>query len=115
MAGMFYSLKEAAERFGKTENEVRQLTKGGKLREFRDGSHVLFKVEEVNALLAEGIDVDLDAVPLEPAEALDVQAPATPQGPSDEDMLNLLEEEPSPAGPTAEAEASSEMEPGCRG
>jgi excisionase family DNA binding protein len=112
MAGMFYSLKETADRLGKTEDEVRQLTKSGKLREFRDGSHVLFKVDEVNGLLAEGIDVDLDAAPLElaapeePAEGLEVQPPTTAEGPSDDDVLSLLEEEPAPA----EAEASSEME-----
>ena len=109
MAGMFYSLKETADRLGKTEDEVRQLARGGKLREFRDGSHVLFKADEVNALMAEGIDVDLDAIPLtleEPAEAPDAQPPSTPEGPSEDDVLNLLEEEPAPA----EAAASSEME-----
>ena len=68
MAGMFYSLKETAERLGKTEDEVRQLAVDGKLREFRDGSNLLFKIEEVNALLAEDIDVGMD-LELEPAAA----------------------------------------------
>jgi len=99
MAGMFYSLKETADRLGKTEDEVRKLAKGGKLREFRDGSHTLFKVDEVNALLAEGIDIELDAEPV-----------ATPEGSSESDVLNLLEEEPAATEPEAEAEASSEME-----
>ena len=70
MAGMFYSIKETAERLGKTEDEVRKLARAGKLREFRDGSHTLFKVEEVNALLAEKIDVDeLLAEPAVPTRA----------------------------------------------
>ncbi len=51
MAGMFYSLQEAAEKLNKTEDQIKQLIKQGKLREFRDGSNLLFKVDEVGALL----------------------------------------------------------------
>ncbi|MFH1717007.1 MAG: hypothetical protein ABIF19_06625, partial [Planctomycetota bacterium] len=50
MAGMFYSLQEALDRLNKTENELQQLVDDGKLREFRDGPNVLFKVEEVEEL-----------------------------------------------------------------
>ena len=76
MAGMFYSLKEAAKKLGRTEDQVKQLVKENKLREFRDGSNLLFKIEEVNALLAEGVaasaeDLTLEEPPAqEPAEAL---------------------------------------------
>ena len=52
MAGMFYSLQEAAEKLNKTEEEVKQIVKEGNLREFRDGSNLLFKVEEVEALIS---------------------------------------------------------------
>ena len=76
MAGMFYSLKETAERLGKTEDEVKQLATDGRLREFRDGSNLLFKIDEVNALVAEGLDTEAAAEPemdldlsLEPEEA----------------------------------------------
>ena len=65
MAGMFYSLKEAAQRLGVTEDQVKQLAKENKLREFRDGSNLLFKIEEVNALLAEGIGVGTDNLDLQ--------------------------------------------------
>ncbi|GAI28364.1 unnamed protein product, partial [marine sediment metagenome] len=44
MAGMFYSLKEAAEKLNKTEEEVQEIVKRGRLREFRDGPNLLFKV-----------------------------------------------------------------------
>ena len=44
MAGMFYSLQEAAEKLNKTEEELKQIVKEGKLREFRDGPNLLFKV-----------------------------------------------------------------------
>lgn len=53
MAGMFYSLKEAAAKLSMTEQEVKDLAKQGKLREFRDGSNLLFKVEEVETLMAD--------------------------------------------------------------
>jgi excisionase family DNA binding protein len=116
MAGMFYSLKETADRLGKTEDEVRQLVMANKLREFRDGSHTLFKVDEVNALLAEGIDIEFDeepaapAVAEEPVEVVEAESATPPKEPSETDVLNLLGEEPATTEPAAEAEASSELE-----
>ena len=113
MAGMVYSLTEAADRLGKTEDEVRLLAKEGKLREFRDGSHLLFKVEEVNAVLAEGIDITAESLeltgeespgeagelaeplelaePSEPAEPLELAEPAEPAE-ADADASSLIEE-----------------------
>ena len=52
MAGMFYLLKEAAEKLNVPEVQVRELARQGKLREFRDGSNLLFKVDEVEALMS---------------------------------------------------------------
>jgi excisionase family DNA binding protein len=51
MAGMFYTIQEVAVKLGKTEAEIRELVKQGKLREFRDGAKILFKVNEVDALV----------------------------------------------------------------
>lgn len=53
MAGMFYSLQEVAAKLNKTEDEVREIIKQGRLREFRDGSNLLFKVAEVEALMSD--------------------------------------------------------------
>ena len=53
MAGMFCSLQEAAEKLNKTEDEIKQIVKEGGLREFRDGQNLLFKVEEIEALMSE--------------------------------------------------------------
>ncbi|MBN2272203.1 MAG: hypothetical protein JXN61_16440 [Sedimentisphaerales bacterium] len=53
MAAMFYSLQEAAERLGKTEDQIRAIVQSGQLREFRDGPNLLFKVDEVNALITD--------------------------------------------------------------
>ncbi len=53
MAGMFYSLQEVAAKLGKTEEEVKDIIKQGRLREFRDGPNLLFKVDEVEALMSD--------------------------------------------------------------
>ena len=50
---MFYSLQEAAEKLNKTEEEVKHMVKQGKLREFRDGPNVMFKIDEVEALMSD--------------------------------------------------------------
>ena len=44
MAGMFYSLQEAAEKLNKTEEEIKQIVKEGGLREFRDGPNLLLSL-----------------------------------------------------------------------
>jgi excisionase family DNA binding protein len=67
---MFLSLKEAAAKLNITEEQVQQLVRDGKLREFRDGANVLFKVDEVEGLVAEMPEAELEEVSLEaePAE-----------------------------------------------
>jgi excisionase family DNA binding protein len=69
MAGMFYSLEEAAEKLNKTKEELKQIVQEGKLREFRDGPNLLFKVEEVEALMSDLGDVEPDVIPQAEPEA----------------------------------------------
>ena len=121
MAGMFYSLKETAEKLGIAEDQVKQLAEDGKLREFRDGSSLLFKIDEVNALLTEGVemtvepDVEMDLGP-EEAGAADTSAepefepvaPAPEAEPVEEDLP--IELESSGLEMPAEAEATSELD-----
>jgi len=72
MAGMFYSQQEAAEKLGMTEEEVKQLAAEGKLREFRDGANVMFKIDEVEGLVAEsGLDLDDFSAASEPVAESD--------------------------------------------
>ncbi len=76
MAGMFYSLQEAADKLGKTQEEIKLLATEGKLREFRDGSNIMFKIDEVEALLtsdeSEQIeDLDLALEPTDEAGDVD--------------------------------------------
>jgi len=66
--GMFYSLKEASEKLGKSEDEVRNLVKSGRLREFRDGSNLLFKVDEVHAMLSDTSSLGMEKPKETPAE-----------------------------------------------
>jgi excisionase family DNA binding protein len=50
MAKMFYTTEEAAARLGATPDQVKQFITENKLREFRDGARVMFKVDQVDRL-----------------------------------------------------------------
>lgn len=50
MAKSFYSSVEAAQRLGKTEADLKVLVRDGKLREFRDGATVNYKIDDVEKL-----------------------------------------------------------------
>src|SRR5262249_10543868 len=53
MAKMFYTLDETKSALGRNEEEIKQFTREGKLREFRDGPRLMFKADQVEALKAE--------------------------------------------------------------
>jgi hypothetical protein len=53
MAKMFYTMDEAKDALGKSEDEIRQLAKEGRLREFRDGPRLMFKADQVEQLRSE--------------------------------------------------------------
>jgi len=106
MAGMFCSLAEAAQRLGKTEEEITELINQGRLREFRDGPNLLLKVSEIEALAQE------EGIELAPAaEAAAGPEPAVlPSLAPDEPPIELSglgeEEDPGEAGlPELEPEA----------
>jgi excisionase family DNA binding protein len=50
MAKMFYSLEEAAQKLGATEDQVKQMAGSGKLQQFRDRDKLMFKRDQVDAL-----------------------------------------------------------------
>lgn len=126
MPGMFYSLKETAQQLGTTEDQVKQLVKEGKLREFRDGANLLFKIDEVNGLLSEGVDMALEDAALngeafegmemdldgmsgeeQPAETFEEVQEAEPM--LDEELFKLNEEETPALEPMGEVESTSEL------
>src|SRR4051812_7171511 len=53
MAKMFYTLDEAKAALGKNEEEIKQLAREGRLREFRDGPRLMFKADQVEQLKSE--------------------------------------------------------------
>jgi hypothetical protein len=53
MAGTFYSIQEVMEKLGKSEEQIKELVKGGKLREFRDGAKLLYKSIEVDSMVTD--------------------------------------------------------------
>jgi len=71
MARMFCSLKQAADRLNKTEEELKEIVKQGGLRGFPDGLNLFLKVDEVEALvLEEGIKAA--------SKALEIEVPTLP-------------------------------------
>ncbi len=50
MAKMFYSSEETAAKLNMPEDKVKELVEKNKLREFRDGNRIMFKVDQVDRL-----------------------------------------------------------------
>ena len=53
MAKMFYTLEEAKTALAKSEDEIKQFAREGRLREFRDGPRLMFKADQVEHLKGE--------------------------------------------------------------
>lgn len=70
MAKMFYSATEAAEKLGQTEDDLKNLVRQGKLREFRDAGTINYKVEDVNAL-APAVDLEPEPAMIELTEDIE--------------------------------------------
>ena len=66
MAKMFYTLEEAAERLGKTAEQVKAMANSGKLQQFRDRDKLMFKRDEVDGIAGKPGDSsgDSDAIDL---------------------------------------------------
>jgi len=80
---MFYSLEEVCEKLNLVEDQVKELVRGGQLREFRDAGKVNYKAEEVDALAkAAGIGGPAGSgeLVLEPADESGTGAPAAGSG-----------------------------------
>lgn len=69
MAKLFYSLEEAAQELGISEEQVRQLGTGGKLQVFRDRDKVMFKRDKVEALIDSEIIAEMKAADTDPEES----------------------------------------------
>jgi hypothetical protein len=71
MAKMFYTMEETKSALGRNEEDIKQLAREGRLREFRDGPRLMFKADQVEQLKGElgGAGGGGDAVSLNPAES----------------------------------------------
>jgi hypothetical protein len=69
MAKMFYTLDETRAALSKSEEDIKQLTREGRLREFRDGPRLMFKADQVEQLKAELGGGSLDQVDLGPSDS----------------------------------------------
>jgi len=106
MAGMFYSLQEVVEKLQKTEDEIKQIVRQGRLREFRDGPNLLFKVDEVEGLMGE-IASGASEEPLEPEPAMEEESVISPEEPPVLEPEPLMEE----AAPVAPEEPLEPEQP----
>jgi len=70
MAKMFYSFEEVQEKLGRSGDQINQLVKLGKLREFRDGAKIMFKVADVDNLDLSG-ETDTGEIRLSPEDSAD--------------------------------------------
>jgi len=101
---MFYTAEEAAEKLGKTVDELLAMAKRGEIQEFKQGDKVAFKVEQINLLAnddddfgdiplalddsAAGSGIDL-ADSFAPAKSA---APAPPSAPAPSSLMDSSEE-----------------------
>lgn len=114
MAGMFYSLQEAAERLNKTEEEFKQIVQAGKLREFRDGPNLLFKVNEVEALISEAASEPAEEALAQPEPPeLEISELKTPEleTPAEEEPAEEIPELEIPELEAPELETPTEEKP----
>lgn len=70
MAKLFYTIQEAAQRLGMSEDAVKGLVTSGRLQEFRDRDRLMFKVEQVDLLAGGGGEED--AIPLADSGEIDI-------------------------------------------
>ncbi len=67
MAKMFYTMDETRAALGKNEEEIKQLAREGRLREFRDGPRLMFKADQVEQLKSElGAGAGTEPISLSP-------------------------------------------------
>lgn len=86
MAKMFYTLEEAAEKLGLSEDELKDMAGSGKLQQFRDRDKLMFKREQVDNLAKNQGTAAVDAE--------DSNAPIPLSGSGDTDAIDLREDEP---------------------
>ena len=115
MAGMFYSLEEVCEKLGKSEDEIKRLVQEGKLREFRDGSKLLFKADDVNAVGGGGDEETSVALSIDDTGELSLapgQAETEQSGLDEIDLEELVSDDTKSSEVAASSSGSTAAETG---
>lgn len=113
MAKLFYTAEEAAQKLGKSEEELKGLVREGTLREFRDGDSVNYKVDDVDKMAAASTETKEDStaasasasgeIVLEPVDDSSVS-----MSPSGSDILNLEDLAEGGSGDTGDTAAGTQ-------
>ena len=118
MAEDFYTMQEVMEKLRKSEQEVQDLVKQGKLRQYMDAGNAMFKTDDVNELAEEivGLDVsslgiDLTASEMdldlgETSETLDLDESALELAETSAEPTDELKLEETAAEPPVDLDAS---------
>ena len=96
MAKMFYTIEEAAEKLGKSVDEVSEMAGSGQIQEFRDKDKIMFKVDQIDLLAISGDD-DLGDIPisLEESSELDpLSLSGSSPAASGDELLSLSDSSP---------------------
>ncbi|MEM7628736.1 MAG: helix-turn-helix domain-containing protein [Planctomycetota bacterium] len=68
MAKLFYTVEEAAQKLGMSEDEIKALGESGQIQEFRDRDRLMFKKDQVDLLAGDDGDDDTDITLAESGE-----------------------------------------------
>ena len=94
MDKMFYSIEEAAQKLGKTTDQVRDMAARGQLQEFRDRDALVFKREQVDLLAGDDVIPLADSGELEPLTlASSGSAPGITAEANESTGINIFEAE----------------------
>lgn len=105
MAKMFYSLEEAAQRLGKSPDDVREMAQRNEITEFRDGERLIFKVDQIDLLAGDD----------EEASSSDTSGSMIPLVDSSEESALGLVDSRSGSGTGFGAAATDDLESGGAG
>jgi excisionase family DNA binding protein len=94
MAKMFYTLEEAAEKLGVSDDEVKGFAADGKLQQFRDRDRLMFKRDEVDQMVTQQAAEASDATDLTGSQFSDSGMPLTEIG--DTGAIDLMSDTPAP-------------------
>ncbi|MHC4526177.1 MAG: hypothetical protein ACYSU8_11700 [Planctomycetota bacterium] len=77
----YYDMQEVMGKLRKSEEDVQNLVKEGRLRQYLDSGKAVFKIEDVDALAEEIVGLDVSSIGLESGGSeVDIQMEETTEG-----------------------------------